>query len=93
MNEMYFPRWLAAIGVLGGVVISVGLPYVVLAHGGDLSSGARVAMVITGVLAGGILAIASAVVGIAVPAVVTRAGVDLEACCEPEPPETRPSAD
>ena len=78
MNEMRFPRWLAALGVLGGVAISLGSSYLVLVHGGDLSSGAKVAMVITAVLAGGILALASAVVGIALPAVVTRAGIDLE---------------
>lgn len=88
MNEMRFPRWLAALGVLGGVAISLGLSYLVLVHGGDLSSGAKVAMVITGLLAGGVLAIASAVVGIAVPTVVTRGGIDLDTCCPPAASES-----
>ena len=93
MNEMRFPRWLAALGVLGGVAIALGLSYLVLVHGGDLSSGAKVAMVITGVLAGGILALASAVVGITVPTIATHSGIDLGHHHPPHASDSPPAAD
>jgi hypothetical protein len=64
----------------------VALPYIILAYGGDLSSGAKVALIILGILAGGIIALASAVVGIAVPKVVKGAAIELPVgCCPPEP--------
>ena len=95
MNEVRFPRWLAAIGILGGVAIALGSAFVILAYGGDLSGGAKVALVILGLLAGSILAIASAVVGIAVPSVVTGGGIDLDRCCPPSetPPTSKGTAE
>ena len=39
MNTIHFPRWLATVGILGGVAIALGVPYIVLAYGADLGSG------------------------------------------------------
>lgn len=84
MNQMRYPRWLAALGELGGVVIALGLPYVVLAYGNGLSGSAKVGLIILGLLAGSLVAIVSVVVGIAVPSVVTGAGIKLDrTCCTP----------
>jgi hypothetical protein len=85
-NEVQFQRGISLVGVMGGVIIAVGLPYVVLAYGGDLSSGAKVALIILGILTGGLIALASAVVGIAMPKAVRGAAIHLPVgCCEPEP--------
>jgi hypothetical protein len=71
-------------GILGGVVIAVVVPYFVLVFGVDLSSSAKVALVILSLLAGGLLAIVTAVVGITIPARITDAGIDFAAgCCQP----------
>jgi hypothetical protein len=68
------------------MIIAVGLPHIILAYGGDLSSGAKVALIILGLLAGSLIALASAVVGIAVPKVVKGAAIELPlGCCPPEP--------
>ena len=83
MNEIRYPRWLAGIGVLGGVAIALGMAYLVLAFGGDLSGGAKVALIILGLAAGSILALASAVVGIAMPSKVADAAIVLDGCCGP----------
>jgi hypothetical protein len=92
-NEVHFQRWISLFGVLGGVVIAVGLPYIVLAFGGDLSSGAKVALIILGLLAGSLIALASAVVGIAMPKTVRGAAIQLPVgCCaseRTEPAENR----
>lgn len=88
-NEVHFQRSISLFGVLGGVVIAVGLPYIVLAFGGDLSSGAKVALIILGLLAGSLIALASAVVGIAIPKKVRSAAIQLPVgCCEPAPSES-----
>jgi hypothetical protein len=93
-NEMHFQRWISLFGVLGGVTIAVGLPYIVLAFGSDLSSGAKVALIITGLLAGSLIALASAVVGIAMPKTVKGAAIHLPVgCCAPETSETETNTD
>jgi hypothetical protein len=86
MSEMRFPRWLAAVGVLGGVAIALGLPWVTLVYGSDLG-GAKVAIIILALIAGCALATISAVVGITIPTAV-RGAIAMPAvipnCCEPE---------
>lgn len=85
MSEIRFQRWLAGVGLVGGVVITLALPYIVLAYGGDLPGGMKLALVILALLGGIAVAIVSVVLGIAVPTVVSDAGKDLvEACCPPE---------
>jgi hypothetical protein len=84
---MRFPRWLAGVGVVGGVAIALGLPWVTLVHGGDLG-GAKVAIIILALITGACLAGISAVVGITVPTALTGAislGEDgVSVCCPPE---------
>lgn len=70
MNELRFPRWLAAVGVLGGVMIALILPVAVLMLGDDLSSTAKLVIVILGLIIGSCLAGISAVVGMTIPTAV-----------------------
>lgn len=85
MSEMRFTRWLAGFGVLGGVAIALGLTWLVLVYGSDLSAGAKVALIILGLGAGTLVATVSAVVGITIPRTVSGAAIPLDlACCEPE---------
>ena len=93
-NEVHFQRWVSLVGVLGGVVIAVVLPYVVLAFGSGIGSGARVALVILALATGGLIALVSAVVGIAIPKTVRKAAIQIpvSGCCPPEsgePAESR----
>ena len=92
-DEVHFQRWVSLVGVLGGVIIAVGLPYIILAFGDGLSSGARVALIILALATGGLIALASAVVGIAIPKTVKSASIQLPVvgCCEPEPRESTES--
>ncbi len=84
MNTIHFPRWLATMGILGGVAIAVLVSYFVLVLGVDLGSGAKVALIILSLAAGCLLAIVTAVVGITIPARITDAGIDFAAvCCQP----------
>jgi len=93
-NEVHFQRWISLFGVIGGVLIAVGLPFIVLVFGSDLSSGAKVALIILGLLAGSLIALASAVVGIAMPKTVRGAAIHLPVgCCTPEPPESGENRD
>jgi hypothetical protein len=74
-------------GILGGVAIALGLPWIVLAHGASLSEGARLTVVILSLLIGGLLAVASAVVGIAIPTTLREGRLDIggiiKECCPP----------
>ncbi len=75
-------------GVLGGVAIALGLPWLILAYGAFLPDGARLAVIILSLLVGGLLALASAVVGITIPTTVTDGKLDIggiiKECCPPE---------
>lgn len=95
MSEMRFPRWLAAVGVLGGVAIALGLPWITLVYGSDLG-GAKVAIIILALIAGCTLAAISAVVGITIPTAV-RGAIAIPAvipnCCAPERDAEQDEAD
>ena len=82
MNKMVFARWLAVLGILGGIVIATGLPFIVLVHGADLGGFARTFLVTIAIGAGAILAIISAVVGITVPTAISGGGIDLDKAIE-----------
>jgi hypothetical protein len=91
---MRFPRWLAAVGVLGGVAIALGLPYVTLVYGSDLG-GAKVAIIILALIAGCTLAAISAVVGITIPTAISG-GVGMAGipnCCAPPQGKEKAQAD
>lgn len=95
MSEIRFVRWLAAVGVFGGVLIALVLPVVVLMLGEDLSSAAKLTVVILALIGGVVLAGVSAVVGITIPTAVSGAafkisengGISLGSiadCCQPK---------
>ena len=86
MNDIRFPRWLAGVGVFGGVAIALGLPAVILTLGGGLAPRAQVTIIIFALIVGALLAAVSAIVGLAVPTTVKAAAIPLE-CCEPCCPE------
>ena len=93
MSEIRFPRWLAAVGVFGGVSIALVLPVVVLMLGDDLSATAKLVVVILGLLVGSTLAGISAVVGITIPTAVAGGALKIAKngasfgsiadCCQP----------
>jgi hypothetical protein len=93
VSDLRFPRWLASVGVLGGVAIAVALPAVVLMLGDDLTPSAKLVVIILGLLVGAALAGVSAVVGITIPTAVggaalriTKNGASLAPmadCCQP----------
>jgi hypothetical protein len=87
MSELRFPRWLAAIGVFGGVSIALILPVVVLMLGDDFTSGVKLVIIILAMLVGAVLAGISAVVGITIPTAVSGMALkigrdDVNLCCD-----------
>ena len=74
-DQVYFTRWLAAVGVFGGVAVALVLPYLLLVNGQHLAQLAQIALIVLAILGGIILAGLSAVVGIAVPHRITGAAL------------------
>jgi len=93
MSELRFPRWLAAVGVFGGVSIALVLPVTVLLLGDDLSATAKLVVIILGMIIGSCLAGISAVVGITIPTAIHGGAIkigengvhlgSLANCCQP----------
>jgi len=65
---------IAVAGVLGGACIALGLPLIVLVYGQSLGSTLLTIFVITALLIGGTVALASAVLGLVIPQQVNGAG-------------------
>ncbi len=89
MSELRFPRWFAAIGVFAGMLIALIVPLAVIMVGDDLTSTAKLVVIILALLIGGCLAGIAAVVGMAMPTAVIGGAVDLSRaaggqCCAPE---------
>ena len=89
MNELRFPRWFAAIGVFAGMLIALIVPVAVLLVGDDLTSAAKLVVIILALLIGGCLAGIAAVVGMAIPTAVVGGAIDLSratggSCCVPD---------
>jgi hypothetical protein len=95
MTKILYSSMLGYLGVLGGVAIALGLPWIVLAYGADLSSAVRTTLIILGLVGGVILACASAVVGITIPTAIHGGKLDIEriagggACCPNDKNVTR----
>ena len=53
MRETRLTSWLAGLGVLGGVAIALGIPYLTLVHGDELSVTARLLVIVLSLAAGG----------------------------------------
>jgi hypothetical protein len=73
------------VGVVGGVLIALGFPLIILAFGLGLSTPIQTTLVILGLLAGVALAGIAAVVGITIPTAISGGGVDIEklaGCCD-----------
>lgn len=84
MEQLRFANWVGLVGVVGGVLIALGFPLIILAYGLGLSTSVQTTLVIIGLLAGVILAGIAAVVGITVPTAISG-GVDIEklaGCCD-----------
>ena len=77
MTDLRFPRWLAAIGVFGGVMIALILPVVVLMLGNDLSARAKLTVIILAMIIGACLAGISAIVGITIPSTIAGAAIKI----------------
>jgi hypothetical protein len=55
MNDLRFPRCFAALSVVGGVAIALGLPYLTLVHGDQLPVTARLLVITFALVIGGSL--------------------------------------
>lgn len=55
MREIPLASWLAGLGVLGGVAIALGLPYLTLVHGDALPVTMRLLVIVIALAAGGAL--------------------------------------
>ncbi len=64
----------AVTGIVGGVALALGFPWIVLAHGQGLNTTLVVIFVLAGLLIGGTVAIASAVLGLVMPREVGGGG-------------------
>jgi hypothetical protein len=69
-------------GALGGVVIAVGLPWMMLLYGQDLAAWVRPTVIILALILGGLLAAASVVVGITIPSALKSDKLQIGGCCE-----------
>ncbi len=58
---------IAVTGVLGGVALALGFPWIVMSHGQGLGTTLLVIFVLGGLLIGGLVAVASAVLGLVMP--------------------------
>ena len=84
MNRFESSSPLGYFGLVGGLVIAVGLPWLMLVYGSDLSAAVRVTVIILALCAGALLAIASIVIGITVPSALRNGKLDIGAiagCC------------
>ena len=91
MSELRFPRWFAVIGVFAGMLIALIVPVAVLMVGDDLSSRAKLVVIIAALVIGGCLAGIAAVVGMAMPTAMIGGAIDLSRvtggeCCRPAAP-------
>jgi hypothetical protein len=65
---------IAVTGIVGGVTLALGFPWVIMAHGQALSPTLVVIFVLAGLLIGGTVAAASAVLGLVMPREVGGGG-------------------
>jgi hypothetical protein len=85
---MRFSGALGYFGVIGGVVIALGLPWLMLLYGQDLPVWVRPTVIILALLLGGLLAAASVVVGITIPSALKSDKLQIGSCCSHEPAST-----
>lgn len=72
-NETRFGgRTISLFGMLVGLVIAVGLPYLVLVYGSALGVGVQATIMIIAVLVGGLISITAAFFGLVMPNKVGR---------------------
>jgi len=88
MSELRFPRWFAVIGVFAGMLIALIVPVAVLLVGDDLTSTAKLVVIILALVIGACLAGIAAVVGMAMPTAMIGGAIDLSRvtggeCCRP----------
>jgi hypothetical protein len=88
MSELRFPRWFAVIGVFAGMMIALIVPVAVLLVGDDLTSTAKLVVIILALVIGACLAGIAAVVGMAMPTAMIGGAIDLSRvtggeCCRP----------
>jgi hypothetical protein len=65
---------IAVTGIIGGTAVALGIPWIVLSHSQGLSTALIVTFVVVGLLIGGAVAAASAVLGLVMPREVGGGG-------------------
>jgi len=74
--EFHKQWFLPATGVIGGVAIALGLPWILLVHGAQLNTAARIVLIFLAVIGGGLITLASAFFGLVLPAKAWGGGGD-----------------
>jgi hypothetical protein len=74
---MRFSSVLGYFGLVGGLAIALGFPWMILRHGSELDGRAQVFLIFSALVVGAILAIASAVIGITIPTAIRNGKLDL----------------
>jgi hypothetical protein len=88
MSRKVFSSALGYVGALGGVVIAVGVPWIVLVYGGQLSSSVQATVIILALISGAVVAVASTIVGITIPTAIQGGKFEIgrcpDTCCDDE---------
>lgn len=74
--EFHKQWFLPATGVIGGVAIALGVPWIVLVHGSQLNTAAQIVLIFLAVIGGGLITLASAFFGLVLPAKAWGGGGD-----------------
>lgn len=76
-------RLVALAGILGGVAIAVGVPWVTLVYGQGLWQVVKLVLILLALVAGGGVALTSAFFGIVIPAKVVKGSPGAMPCAPP----------
>jgi hypothetical protein len=66
-GNLQFSTNLSFFGVLSGVAVTLGLPYIILVYGKHLSEGIQVILILLAVIGGGLITLTAVFFGIVIP--------------------------
>lgn len=93
-EELRWGRFAALYGVLAGLAIAVGLPYIVLVYGKHLSGVAHTIIIILALLGGGTVTVISVFLGIVIPRKISeRTDLNKQVSAPRELKETKDSSE
>ncbi len=66
-SKIQFSTGFSFLGLLAGIAITLGLPYIILVYGKHLSEGIQVILIIMALIGGGLITLTAAFFGIVIP--------------------------